>query len=73
MMVFMPVVLVLTGQFCRDRIGVSQVANFWFSSHNFGKVAAIQKFQSFQNIYNGVLYGAAMLDDICYLGDFVVT
>ena len=27
----------------------SQVANFWFSGHNFGKVAAIQKFQYFQN------------------------
>ena len=27
----------------------SQVTNFWFSSHNFGKVAAIQKFQYFQN------------------------
>ena len=35
----------------------------WLSSHNFGEVAVIQKFQYFQN-YNGVLYGAAMLDDI---------
>ena len=28
---------------------VSQVANVWFSSHNFGEVAVIQKFQYFQN------------------------
>ena len=28
---------------------VSQVANVWFSSHNFGEVAVIQKFQHFQN------------------------
>ena len=38
-------------------------ANSWFSSHNFGKVVVIQKFQYFQN-YNGVLYGAAMLYDM---------
>ena len=28
---------------------VSQVANFWLSSHNFGEEAAIQKFRYFQN------------------------
>ena len=33
---------------------VSQVSNFWFSSHNFGEVATIHKFQN----------GAAMLDDM---------
>ena len=41
----------------------SWVANFWLSSHNFGKVAVIQKFQYFQS-YNRVLYGAAMIDNM---------
>ena len=29
---------------------VSQVANVWLSSHNFGEVAVIQKFQYFQKL-----------------------
>ena len=37
---------------------VSQIANFWLSSHNFDKVAVINKFQYIQR----VLYEAAMLD-----------
>ena len=46
---------------------VSQVANFSFSSRKFGEVAVIQKFKYFQN-YNGVLYGAVMLDDMpCHI------
>ena len=36
---------------------------FWFSSDKFGEVTAIQKVQYFQN-YNGVLYGAAVLNDM---------
>ena len=37
---------------------VSQVANFWFSSHNFGEVAVIQTFQYFQ-VVKRVLHEAA--------------
>ena len=45
----------------------SQGANLWLSSYNFGEVAVIQKFQYFQNS-NGVLYGAAMLDEMGFCG-----
>ena len=34
---------------------VSQVANFWLSSHKFGEVAVIQKIHYFQNHKESVL------------------
>ena len=34
----------------------SQVANFWFSSHNSGEIAVIQKFQYFRN-YSSFVWG----------------
>ena len=35
----------------------SQVANFWFSSHNSGEIAVIQKFKHFQN-YSSFVWGS---------------
>ena len=37
---------------------VSQVANFWLSSHNFGEVAVIQKFQYSQNYKESFVWGS---------------
>ena len=44
---------------------ISQDTNFWLSSHDFSKVAIIQKFYYFPKCKR-VLYGAAMLDDIAH-------
>ena len=42
---------------------ISQLASFWFSSHNFDEVAVSKNFSIFPKLKR-ILYGAAMLDDV---------